>query len=187
MKNLNKFQILTLTFTVLFASFSFSQSPMQTTKADVVQTTESSVVSYLTSSSDHTILVKALTAAGLVETLSGDGPFTVFAPTNDAFKALPKGTLEMLLEPGNKEKLKTILTYHVLSGSFNSTTIVRAIEKNEGQASFATLNGNSFDGFVENSELIITSSSGNDSKVLKADLSQKNGIIHIIDGVILPE
>jgi uncharacterized surface protein with fasciclin (FAS1) repeats len=121
----------------------------------------------------HT-LATALQAAGLIDTLKGNGPFTVFAPTDDAFNKLPPGTLEMLLKPENKEKLRAILTYHVVAGDVTAAQVMKL-------SSVKTLNGQS---------LTITTNDGNvmvnDAKVVKADIHASNGVIHVIDTVLLP-
>ena len=119
-------------------------------------------------------LAAALTAAGLVETLEGPGPFTVFAPTDEAFAKLPKGTVENLLKPENKEKLKAVLTYHVVSGSVDSKAVMN-------MESAATVNGSSVSIAVKGGSVMV-----NDAKVVKADIACSNGIIHVIDTVLLP-
>ncbi|WGD34191.1 fasciclin domain-containing protein [Olleya sp. YS] len=178
---------LMLLIVLFFASLSFSQSKLKMEKPTVVDVVNTDIFTYLTSSEDHTTLVTALHAADLTETLSGSGPFTLFAPTNSAFKALPEGVLESLLKPENKDKLKAILTYHVLPGNFDARTIVNAISANDGEADFKTVNGASISGYVEGGTVILTNATGNDIKITKADISQSNGTIHIIDSVILPE
>lgn len=129
----------------------------------------------LASSQDNlSTLVAAVKAAGLVETLKGDGPFTVFAPTNEAFEALPAGTLEMLLKPENKDKLVAILTYHVVSGEVESTGL------SDGM-SVATVEGNEIDVAIEGESVMI-----NEASVVSADVAASNGVVHVIDQVILP-
>lgn len=133
------------------------------------------VVDIAIGSPDHTTLVAAVTAAGLVDVLSGDGPFTVFAPTNAAFEALPAGTLENLLLPENKEMLASILTYHVVAGN------VMAADLSDGQM-VTTVNGQQLKVTIADSNVMI-----NGAKVVAADLVGSNGVIHVIDGVVLPE
>jgi len=133
------------------------------------------VVDIAVGSPDHTTLVAAVTAAGLVETLSGPGPFTIFAPTNAAFAALPAGTVENLVEPENKDQLTSILTYHVVSGN------VLAADLTDGQK-VTTLNGQELTVSIANGVVKI-----NGATVTAADLTGSNGVIHVVDGVILPK
>lgn len=133
------------------------------------------VVDIAVGSPDHTTLVAAVTAAGLVETLSGPGPFTIFAPTDAAFAALPAGTVENLVKPENKDKLTSILTYHVVSGN------VLAADLTDGQK-VATLNGQELTVSIANGVVKI-----NGATVVAADLAGSNGVIHVVDGVILPK
>ncbi|MCS6873176.1 MAG: fasciclin domain-containing protein [Pyrinomonadaceae bacterium] len=145
------------------------------------------VVDVAVSSPDHTTLVEAVKAAGLVETLKGKGPFTVFAPVNSAFAALPSGTVESLLKPENKEKLKAILTYHVVSGKFRSKDVLRLIRRNKGKATVKTVQGGSLTLTTEGGNVKITDENGNTATVTKADLIASNGVIHVIDKVVLPK
>lgn len=138
-------------------------------------------------SKDHTTLVAAVKAAGLVETLQGKGPFTVFAPTNEAFAKLPKGTVETLLKPENKSKLQSILTYHVVAGKMSSADIAKAIKKGNGKAVFATVQGGKLTAWMEGKTLYITDENGNKSKVTIADVNQSNGVIHVVDTVVMPK
>lgn len=133
------------------------------------------VVDIAIGSPDHTTLVAAVTAAGLVDVLSGDGPFTVFAPTNAAFEALPEGTLDNLLLPENKEMLASILTYHVVAGN------VMAADLSDGQK-VTTVNGQELTVTIVDGNVMI-----NGAKVVAADLAGSNGVVHVIDGVVLPE
>jgi uncharacterized surface protein with fasciclin (FAS1) repeats len=127
---------------------------------------------------DLSTLVAAVKAAGLVDTLSGAGPFTVFAPTNEAFAALPPGTLDSLLKPENKSKLTSILTYHVVSGS--------VFAKDVKAGGVMTLNGAKFTVATDNGSVFITDGKGNKAKIVKTDISATNGVIHVIDAVLLP-
>lgn len=144
------------------------------------------IVENAVNSKDHTTLVAAVKAAELVEALSSDGPFTVFAPTNAAFEKLPKGTVETLLKPENKEMLQTILKYHVAAGKWSSKDIVAAIKKGNGKYNFKTLSGGSLTAWMKGNEVYITDENGNSSKVTIADVFQKNGVIHVVDTVVLP-
>ena len=140
----------------------------------VVEEDPNTVVDIAVGSPDHTTLVAAVSAAGLVETLSGDGPFTVFAPTNAAFGALPEGTVESLLEPENKDQLTAILTYHVVAGN------VMAENLSDGQV-VTTLNGQELKVSINNGIVTI-----NGATVVAADLAGSNGVVHVIDAVLLP-
>lgn len=145
------------------------------------------VVENAIGSKDHTTLVAAVKAAELVETLSGKGPFTVFAPTNKAFAKLPKGTLEMLLKPENKTKLQSILTYHVVAGNLDSKAVVAAIKKGKGSATLTTVQGGKLVGSLKGKNVILTDDKGNVSKITAVDIKSSNGIIHVINTVVLPK
>lgn len=138
-------------------------------------------------SKDHTTLVAAVKAADLVETLQGKGPFTVFAPTNAAFDKLPKGTVTTLLKPENKKMLQTILTYHVVAGKMNSSDIAAAIKKGGGKATLKTVSGGTLTAWMKGSSLYLTDEKGNNSKVTIADVNQSNGVIHVVDTVVMPK
>jgi uncharacterized surface protein with fasciclin (FAS1) repeats len=144
------------------------------------------IVSNAVNSADHTTLVAAVKAAGLVETLQGSGPFTVFAPTNAAFDKLPMGTVETLLKPENKTKLQGVLTFHVLAGKFSAKDIVKAIKKGKGKASFTTVNGAKLTAMLEGDLVKLKDASGNMATVTIADVNQSNGVIHVVDTVVLP-
>jgi len=144
------------------------------------------IVDNAVNSADHTTLVAAVKAAGLVDTLKGKGPFTVFAPVNSAFEKLPAGTIEMLLKPENKAMLTKVLTYHVLAGNFDSKAIARAIMKGDGKAEFTTVAGGKLWAKMDGGNLIIWDEKGGRSTVTIADVRQSNGVIHVIDSVLLP-
>ncbi|PPE80600.1 fasciclin [Kaistia algarum] len=144
------------------------------------------IVENAVNSKDHTTLVAAVKAAGLVETLSGPGPFTVFAPTNAAFAKLPKGTVEMLVKPENKKTLTAILTYHVLPGHVSAADIVAAIKKGGGKAEFKTVNGESLTFMRKGKSVLIMDAKGDTAKVTIPNVEQSNGVIHVINTVLLP-
>ena len=144
------------------------------------------IVENAVNSKDHTTLVAAVKAAGLVETLSGPGPFTVFAPTNSAFEKLPAGTVETLVKPENKAMLTRILTYHVVAGNNDSKTIIKAIKAGGGKAQFKTVAGATFTAAMEGKNLVLTDEKGGRSMVTIADVRQSNGVIHVIDTVVIP-
>ena len=137
-------------------------------------------------SKDHTTLVAAVKAAGLVETLKSKGPFTVFAPTNAAFDKLPAGTVETLVKPENKEMLSNILKYHVVAGNMDSKAIAKAIKKGKGKATLTTVEGGTLTAMMEGNMLVLMDEKGGKSMVTIADVRQSNGVIHVIDTVIMP-
>ena len=145
------------------------------------------VVENAVGSKDHTTLVAAVTAAGLVETLSGKGPFTVFAPTNEAFAKLPKGTVESLLKPENKATLQAILTYHVVAGNLDSKAVVAAIKAGKGSATLTTVQGGKLVGSIDGKNVILTDEKGNKSTITAVDILSSNGVIHVVDSVVLPK
>jgi uncharacterized surface protein with fasciclin (FAS1) repeats len=144
------------------------------------------IVDNAVNSKDHTTLVAAVKAAGLVETLKSAGPFTVFAPTNAAFEKLPEGTVGELIKPENKATLTKILTYHVLSGKFSAAEIAKAIKNGKGKAEFTTVSGGKIWASMDGKNLILTDEKGGKSMVTISDVFQKNGVIHVIDTVVMP-
>ena len=138
-------------------------------------------------SKDHTTLVAAVKAAELVETLEGTGPFTVFAPTNEAFNKLPAGTVDNLLKPENKDKLTAVLTYHVVAGKIDSKTLMSWIKKNGGTYTATTVQGGKLMFSIKGNNLMVMDESGNSAKVTIKDVYQSNGVIHVIDTVMLPK
>ncbi|HEX8162588.1 MAG TPA: fasciclin domain-containing protein [Pyrinomonadaceae bacterium] len=134
----------------------------------------------------HTTLVAAVRAAGLVDTLSGKGPFTVFAPTNDAFAKLPAGTVDTLVMPENKAALTRILTYHVVAGRYDSKKIAQLIKKGHGTATFTTVSGDKLMARMSGNSVILVDEKGGTSTVTTADVYQSNGVIHVVDAVVMP-
>jgi uncharacterized surface protein with fasciclin (FAS1) repeats len=145
------------------------------------------IVENAVNSADHTTLVAAVKAAGLVETLSGPGPFTVFAPTNDAFSRLAPGTVDTLLKPENKAALTKVLTYHVVPGNMSGAQIAAAIKAGGGTATLTTVEGEPLKASVEGGAVVLTDVNGNKSFVTQADVRQSNGVIHVVNGVLLPK
>lgn len=131
-------------------------------------------------------LVAAVKAAGLVDTLSGKGPFTVFAPDNDAFNKLPAGTVDTLVKPENKADLTKILTYHVVAGKMDSKAIAKAIKKGHGMATLKTVQGGTLTAKMDGSKLVLTDEKGGTSTVTTADVYQSNGVAHVVDTVLMP-
>lgn len=134
----------------------------------------------------HNTLVAAVTAAGLGDVLAGPGPFTVFAPTDDAFGKLPEGTVEELVKPENKNKLTEILTYHAVAGAVTSTDLVKLITDNGGTATIGTVMGGQLTAQIVDGNVVITDAKGGQSTVTMADVKTTNGVIHVTDGVFLP-
>jgi len=144
------------------------------------------IVDNAVNSKDHTTLVAAVKAAGLVETLKSAGPFTVFAPTNEAFNKLPAGTVATLLKPENKAMLTKILTYHVIAGKMDSKMIAKAIKAGMGKAELKTVSGGKLWASMKGGKLILTDEKGGMATVTIADVMQSNGVIHVIDTVLMP-
>jgi uncharacterized surface protein with fasciclin (FAS1) repeats len=144
------------------------------------------IVQNAMNSKDHTTLVAAVKAAGLVDTLSGTGPFTVFAPTNEAFDALPAGTVDNLIKPENKATLTKILTYHVVSGRYTAKDLMALVSKGSGKASLTTVEGEPLTVMQSGSMLTVTDAKGGTAKVTIGDVMQSNGVIHVVDKVLMP-
>ncbi|MVN75935.1 fasciclin domain-containing protein [Hymenobacter sp. HMF4947] len=144
------------------------------------------IVENAVNSKDHTTLVAAVKAAGLVETLSGPGPFTVFAPTNEAFAALPAGTVETLVKPENKETLTKILTYHVVAGKMTSADLMKAIKAGNGKATLKTVSGGTLTAMMKGKTIELKDEKGGISTVTIADVIQSNGVIHVVNKVLMP-
>jgi len=176
---LNLMLILCLALT----SVSFAQTKM-VGGAEMYPT--KNIVENAVNSKDHTTLVAAVKAADLVETLSGKGPFTVFAPVNSAFAALPKGTVETLLKPENKAKLQAVLTYHVIPGKLNAKDVLASIKKGNGKAELKTVSGSILTFMLDGKQVKVKDTAGNIATVTIADVNQSNGVIHVIDTVLLP-
>ncbi|RYY49878.1 MAG: fasciclin domain-containing protein [Chitinophagaceae bacterium] len=145
------------------------------------------IVENAVNSKDHTTLVAAVKAAGLVETLQSAGPFTVFAPTNAAFAMLPAGTVDNLVKPENKATLTSILTYHVVAGKWNAKDVAKLIKEGNGVAEIKTVAGGKLMASMDGKKILIKDESGNKAYVTIADVNQSNGVIHVIDHVLLPK
>ena len=196
MKTLKIFKSISLALILMASTLSFAQE--MTMKKDKKMKMDTKmvggaemypskdIVSNAVNSKDHTTLVAAVKAADLVTILQSEGPFTVFAPTNAAFDKLPKGTVESLLMTENKEKLQSVLTYHVLAGKFSSQDLLKAIKKGKGKAELKTVQGNVLKFMLSGDSIKIIDTNGNMSTVTIADVNQSNGVIHVIDTVVLP-
>lgn len=144
------------------------------------------IVDNAVNSKDHTTLVAAVKAAGLVETLQSSGPFTVFAPTNSAFDMLPKGTVENLVKPENKGTLTTVLTYHVVAGKWDAKSLMKMVKDGKGMAKVKTVQGEELTVMEKGGSLWIKDAKGGVAKVTTKDVFQSNGVIHVIDHVLMP-
>ena len=145
------------------------------------------IVENAVNSKDHTTLVAAVKAADLVATLQSAGPFTVFAPTNEAFDALPKGTVETLLKPENKAKLTSILTYHVVAGKLLAKDLMKMAKANMGKATLKSVEGENIYITMKGKDLILTDENGGMAMITIADVNQSNGVIHVVNKVLLPK
>ena len=145
------------------------------------------IVENAVNSKDHTTLVAAVKAASLVDTLAGKGPFTVFAPTNDAFAKLPAGTVDTLVKPENKATLTKILTYHVVPGTHSAASLMAAVKAGNGKATLKTVEGENLTFEMAGSGLDVMDAKGGKSKVTIADVNQSNGVIHVVDTVLMPK
>ena len=186
----------TLALTAIFglAIVSCKNESTETTDATTIDTTAvqevevetPNIVEVASGNENFSTLVTAVTAAELGETLSGAGPFTVFAPTNDAFAKLPAGTVETLLKPENVEKLKSILTYHVVSGKFDAATVIDAIKANNNKYTVTTVQGAKIDLSLKDDKVLLTDATGATATVVMPDVEASNGVIHAIDAVVMP-
>lgn len=145
------------------------------------------IVENAVNSKDHTTLVAAVKAAGLVDTLNGTGPFTVFAPTNAAFEELPAGTVDTLVKPENKARLTRILTYHVVPGSYSSAQLLADARKHGGKATLKTVQGEPLTVALHDGKLWVIDAEGGKAGISVADVSQSNGVIHVVDTVLMPK
>ncbi len=170
-------------FLALSTGFALAENPMV---GGAAMFEDKNIIENAVNSADHTTLVAAVTAAGLVETLQGAGPFTVLAPTNDAFAKLPAGTVETLLKPENKDMLVKILTCHVIAGAAMSSDIMGMVEADGGKHKVSTVGGCEFTLMTKDGKVMIEDGQGNVGTVTVADVKQSNGVIHVIDTVLLP-
>lgn len=148
---------------------------------------DKNIVENAVNSKDHTTLVAAVKAAGLVDTLMSEGPFTVFAPVNAGFEALPEGTVETLLKPENKDTLTKVLTAHVVAGKLSGAELMKKARANGGRYNMNAVSGDALTAVVKGSNLYIFDESGGASKVTIADVNQSNGVIHVVESVLLPK
>jgi uncharacterized surface protein with fasciclin (FAS1) repeats len=159
---------------------------MEVEEVEVEEVTPN-IVEVASANDNFSTLVAAVVAADLAETLSGEGPFTVFAPTNDAFAKLPEGTVDTLLLPESKDQLTGILTYHVVSGKFEAAAVVDAITNNDGKFTVTTVQGGTIDLSLNDGNVVLTDANGGTATVVIADVAASNGVIHAIDTVVMPK
>src|ERR1700735_3402916 len=183
--------LLTTSFCALLPMAAFAQSSMSASMSDPMvggsaMYPSKNIVQNAVNSNDHTTLVAAVKAAGLVETLEGPGPFTVFAPTNEAFAKLPAGTVDTLLKPENKDQLTKVLTYHVVAGKITAKDLAEKIKKGHGTAQLTTVEGGKLEAMMQGSNIVLKDAKGGTATVTIADVMQSNGVIHVIDSVLLP-
>ena len=182
------FVALLATATVQSAQAQAQMSPKSVMVGGQAMLPSKDIVANAVNSADHTTLVAAVKAAGLVETLQGKGPFTVFAPVNDAFENLPAGTVETLLKPENKAQLSKVLTYHVVAGNMTADKIAAAIKAGKGTASLKTVSGGTLKATMNGPKnVVLMDESGNTATISTYDVLQSNGVIHVIDKVMLPK
>ncbi|GHC62791.1 fasciclin domain-containing protein [Ulvibacter litoralis] len=191
MKRSNILSVLALSVTLFVGTSSFAQDGMIKKEKTVMvggaaMYPSKNIVENAVNSKDHTTLVAAVKAAELVDVLQGEGPFTVFAPTNAAFDKLLKGTVETLVKPENKKMLQGILTYHVVAGDMKAAAIVAAIKKGNGKATFKTVSGGTLTATLKGKKVKLMDEKGGAAWVTIADVNQSNGVIHVIDTVLLP-
>jgi len=174
-----------ITHTILLAFFLILGTNVQAQSYD--SSKKGDIVDVASKVDDLSTLVAAVKAADLVKTLKSDGPFTVFAPVNEAFDALPEGTVETLLKPENKKMLQSILTYHVISGKFNASDVIAAIKKNDGTFKISTVQGGVLYAMIQDGNVVLKDEKGGMSTVIKTDVPTSNGVVHLLDTVVMPE
>lgn len=180
-------KLLPVAISLLITSASFGQKEKTVEVGGAAMYPSKTIVDNAVNSKDHTTLVAAVKAAGLVETLQSEGPFTVFAPVNSAFEKLPAGTVDMLLKPENKSRLSGILTYHVVSGKWDSKSIAKLIKDGNGTAEVKSVAGGKLWLMMKGKDLVIKDENGGMATVTIKDVYQKNGVIHVIDTVVMPK
>ncbi len=195
MKTIKTLSILALSTFLFFACEDKKKDTTETVAEEVIEVEAveveevqaPNIVEVASGNDSFSTLVAAVVAADLATTLSGDGPFTVFAPTNDAFAMLPEGTVASLLEPANKATLAGILTYHVVSGKFEAAAVIDAINQNDGKFTVTTVQGGTIDLSLKDGSVILTDANGGMSTVVIADVAASNGVIHALDTVVMPK
>ena len=180
-------KLIALMFAVALASSAFTASAQEDPMVGgAAMFPSKNIVENALNSQDHTTLVAAVKAAGLVDTLESPGPFTVFAPTNEAFAKLPAGTVDTLLKPENKDQLVKVLTYHVVAGRVTSKQLIGMIKRGGGKAELKTVSGGTLTASLDMGKVVLTDEKGGKSTITIADVYQSNGVIHVVDSVVLP-
>ena len=191
MKKKNLFKSILALTVMLSSSIMFAQNSMEKEDTKMVggaaMYPSKNIVENAVNSKDHTTLVAAVKAAELVDVLQSEGPFTVFAPTNAALDKLPEGTVATLVKPENKATLQTILKYHVVAGKWNAKAIAKLIKDGKGKAMIKTVSGGTLTAWTKGDNVYVTDENGNSAMVTIADVNQSNGVIHVIDTVLLPK
>ena len=185
MKNLRFFSL--ALFSATFFSLAATAQSGTTMVGGAEMYPQKNIVENAVNSKDHTTLVAAVKAAGLVETLASKGPFTVFAPINDAFDKLPKGTVETLLKPENKATLTKILTYHVVAGKLDAATLRKKVKAGHGKAVLTTVSGGKLTVVANGENLMLKDENGGRANITVLNVMQSNGVIHVIDAVVTPK
>ncbi|MFT3981768.1 MAG: fasciclin domain-containing protein [Ferruginibacter sp.] len=185
MKSIKKITMLALA--ALLTTAAFAQTEKKVMVGGAAMYPSKNIVENAMNSKDHTTLVAAVKAAGLVETLQSAGPFTVFAPTNEAFGMLPEGTVANLLKPENKAALTGILTYHVVAGKWNAKDIEKLIKKGNGTAELSTVAGGKLWAMMDGNKIVLKDEAGGKSWITISDVNQSNGVIHVVNRVLIPK
>lgn len=180
-------KVLMLAFSAALLSFGAQAQTKNPMVGGAAMYNTKTIVENAVNSKDHTTLVAAVKAAGLVATLNSAGPFTVFAPTNKAFDKLPKGTVETLLKPENSATLKAVLTYHVVAGNIGAADLIKMIKSNGGSYTAKTVQGGEITFMLRGNKVILRDENGGIATVTQADVRQSNGVIHVIDRVVTPK
>lgn len=178
--------LLALAMATVATSNAFAQKMQNPMVGGAAMYRTKDIVDNAVNSQDHTTLVAAVKAAGLVQTLKGKGPFTVFAPTNAAFDKLPAGTVDTLLKPENKATLTKVLTYHVVAGRYDSKRLMQLIKKGGGQATLKTVSGGTLTAMMDGNNIVVRDEKGGTANVTISDVYQSNGVIHVVDTVLMP-
>jgi uncharacterized surface protein with fasciclin (FAS1) repeats len=181
-----KAKFLVALFALVLTSVSFAAAQHDPMVGGAAMYPNKDIVDNAMNSADHTTLVAAVKAAGLVDTLKGTGPFTVFAPTNEAFAKLPEGTVDTLLKPENKDMLTNILTYHVVAGRLSAADIKRMIKQGGGKAELKTVSGGTLTAMDEGGKIVLQDEKGGTSTVTIPNVFQSNGVIQVVDTVLMP-
>jgi len=186
MKTTKVILILTFAFLLMTAPFILANNNDPIKNLKEMSNDEATIVGVAASNENFSTLVAAVKAADLVETLNSEGPFTVFAPTNEAFDKLPEGTVASLLKEENKEVLSAVLTYHVVAGKFNASDVLKAIKDNGGNFVITTVNGEKLEAYTKDGKVMLKDAKGNTATIILTDVAASNGVIHAIDSVVMP-